>query len=399
MDSIRNRMMILIFCSLLLSGNSGLCAQETIFSSYEKNFIRASLAAKNEVLKDAEMDDSSGEFIGALYDLALGFVLANGAVLQNDPDMIALVSAAVKGSSGAGNTASVAKLWTLFQVFHDPYSRIEILEALAVLGKGNAEFIESINEFVMEQNNYYRRYSNLSAGMDYSVLRAGIDTLGALGDDSSFPVLFSAMTAGYPQVVTGNILQALESIDGDFKEYLIEIIHKSSFAEKTAAFRIGAYNDKLQPTEVGELAQATLEISLENSGPTELSLRYDAIAVLTKLKWSPAAPLAIKNYYQVQTDYSGGAVQKERLLEAIACLGVMSSTDAAQALALQLGYANSRTEKTGVYDEAVILAIINALGELADKAAFDNLLYVGYLNYPASIQTAAREALNRLKWQ
>ena len=76
----------------------------------------------------------------------------------------------------------------------------------------------------------------------------------------------------------------------------------------------------------------------------------------------------------------------------------MSSSEAAQVLALQLGFINSRTEKTGLYDEAIILAIINSLGELADKSAFDNLLYIGYLNYPDKIQSAAREALARLKW-
>ena len=58
----------------------------------------------------------------------------------------------------------------------------------------------------------------------------------------------------------------------------------------------------------------------------------------------------------------------------------------------------SQTEKTGEYDEETVLALINSLGELADKAAFDNLLYIGFLNYPDKIQAAAREALNRLKW-
>jgi hypothetical protein len=76
----------------------------------------------------------------------------------------------------------------------------------------------------------------------------------------------------------------------------------------------------------------------------------------------------------------------------------METTEAAQALALQLGYLNSRTEMSGEYDEAIVLALINALGELKDKSAFDYLLYVGYLNYPDKILAAAREALNRLRW-
>jgi len=130
----------------------------------------------------------------------------------------------------------------------------------------------------------------------------------------------------------------------------------------------------------------------------EAALRYDAVTVLTRLQWTPASSLAIRNFYQVQKDYTNGVVPKERLLEAIACLGVMGSSEAAQALALQLGYFNSRCESTGDYDEAVVLALITALGELGDKSAFDYLLYISYLNYPDKIQAAAREALNQLKW-
>jgi HEAT repeat protein len=108
--------------------------------------------------------------------------------------------------------------------------------------------------------------------------------------------------------------------------------------------------------------------------------------------------LGVRNFYRVQTDYAGGAAPREKFLEAIECLGAMGTSEAAQALALQLGFFNFQTEKNGDYDEAVILALINALGELGDKAAFDYLLYVGYLNYPDRIQASAREALNRLRW-
>jgi hypothetical protein len=46
----------------------------------------------------------------------------------------------------------------------------------------------------------------------------------------------------------------------------------------------------------------------------------------------------------------------------------------------------------------VLLAVIESLGALGDKAAFDNLLYVTYLPYPETITTAARTALAGLKW-
>lgn len=394
MNKTKSAVFIIFFLCIALFLNLAVVAQESILSSYERNFIRSSLAAKPGVLSDAAMDEKSGEFIGALYDMAIDFALANGEALRDDPDMIALVAAAARGAASAGKAVSVMKLWALFQVYSDSYSRVEILDALAVLGKGDQDLIKNLNKFLSNSNNSFRA----GISQDYPVLKACISTLGILGDSSSFPVLFSAMTAGYQQAIIQESLKAMESIHGDYKDFLVDVIRNNPFPEKAAAFRIGAYNEKLSAPEKGELAEAALEISLENSGPAELSLRYDAITVLTRLKWTPASALATRNYYKVQTDYSGGFVPKERLLEAIACLGVMSSAEAAHALALHLGYFNSSAEKSGEYDEVIVLALISALGELADKAAFDNLLYIGYLNYPDKIQAAAREALNRLKW-
>ena len=45
-----------------------------------------------------------------------------------------------------------------------------------------------------------------------------------------------------------------------------------------------------------------------------------------------------------------------------------------------------------------MLALIQALGDLGDKTAFDYLLYVGYLEYPESVKKASRDALARLQW-
>ena len=387
---------LILFFGLVLPYT--VAAQESILSSYERNFIRASLAAKAGVLKDAATDEKAGEFIGALYESAFRFALANGEALREDPDMIALVATAARGAANGGNRESVDKLWALFGIYKDSYSRVEILGALAVLGKGNTIVISNINQFLDERNKEFRT----GVSQDFPVLGACIAALGSLGDESSFPVLFSAMTAGYPQAVTQETLKALQSIQGNYKSYLIDVIRNNPFPEKAAAFRIGAYNEKLTLSERGELAQTALEVSLDaslnNNDSAAAALRYDAITVLTRLKWTSASSLAVRNFYRVQTDNSAGSAPRERLLEAIVCLGVMGSSEAAQALTLQLGFYNSRTEKTGEYDEAIMLAIINALGELGDKSAFDSLLYISYLNYPDKIQAAAREALNRLKW-
>jgi hypothetical protein len=152
------------------------------------------------------------------------------------------------------------------------------------------------------------------------------------------------------------------------------------------------------------LAEIALEVSLGLSpgnaeGEAAVSaLRYSAAAVLTELQWTMASPLAVKHFYRVQTDVQNGAAPRERLVEAVNCLGAMGSSDAAQALALHLGLLNSQAEQGGAFDEAVTLAVVQALGVIGDKAAFDQLLYISYISYPEHIQAAAKEALAHLKW-
>jgi hypothetical protein len=377
-----------------------LSGQETILDSYERNFIRASLSAKAAVLQDAATDDRSVEFIGQLYAIALNFALRNAEILRDDPDMTALTVLASRGAGISGHKASVDTLWNVFSAYPNSLTRVEILGALTVLGKDNVQVTENLNQFLAAQNDRYR--SGISP--DYPTLSACISALAVLGNDTSFPVLFSAMIMGYPGTIVRETVQALGAVSGDYKQFLIDVIRKSPPAEKLAAFNAGMGAERFGPGEQGQLAETALETALDfapGNGGDEAAvsaLRYQAVVALTRLQWITAGPLAIKHFYRVQTDVQNGAAPRERLVEAINCLGAMASSEAAQALALQLGLLNSQTEQSGVFDEAVTLAVVQALGAIGDKSAFDYLLYISYLSYPEHIQAAARDALAHLKW-
>jgi hypothetical protein len=403
LDFLPSRLVLAVL--LLFSGSlcpAGLFPQESILASYERSFVRASLSNKAGILRDAVIDDRSAEFIGPLYEFALQFILNNGELLRDDPDMIALVDIAVRGAGTVSYKPSAGTLWKIFSIYRDTHSRVEILRALAVVGKGNTQIVENLNQFVVDQNSYFR------SGMlpDYPALQACVAALSVIGNDSSFPALFSAMGVSYPEPLASEIITAAESIEGNYSSFLIEAIRKNPPAEKLTAFRAGIRNSGFSPAEKGELAEAALEVSLdlfpgssEADGMTAASaLRYESALVLTDLKWTRASPLAIRNFYRVQTDFGSNAALKEKLLEAIACLGAMGNSESAQVLALQLGYINSQAERGGAYDEDLILAFIQALGAIGDKAAFDHLHNIGYLDYPERIQAAARESLNRLRW-
>ena len=371
---------------------------ESVTLSYQRNFVRSGIDVKLDILREAEASAIQG--LGPLYELALEFVLQNAELLRDDQALIDLATEAARGVGSTTHTRAVSPLWRVFMAFRDSRTRVAVLGSLAVLGKGDGQLVENLNQNLANQNNVYK------AGIapDEETLSACIAALAALGDGSSFPVLFSAMIAGYPQRIAGQAAEALKSIRGDYKKYLIDVMRKNPPAEKLLAFKAGTANDDFNEAARGELAEAAVEITL-GLHPTDSQeleavqeLRYEAILELTAQRWTRATALAIKHFYRVQTDYGQGLAPKDRFIEAIACLGSLASGESAQALSLQLGLLNAEMEQKRNFDADILFAVIDALGSIGDKVAFDYLLYIGYLPYPDDVKAAARDALNRLKW-
>jgi HEAT repeat protein len=391
----------LFICGLLaVFLGQGLGGQESILNSYQRNFMRGSLSTKADILRDAATDDRAPEFIGQFYDYVLNFALRNADILRDDPDLITITVIAVRGAGSSAYKASIDTLWKIFSAFRDPQTRSNTLETLAVLGKGNIEVVENLNQYLANQNNLYRSGMHL----DFVTLSACINALANLGDSSSFPVLFSALAAGYPDNISREISGALERINGDYAGFLLSVIQKNPVQEKLTALRAGLASGKISFPERGDLAISALETTIDipttnsDKGIAVSALKSLAAKTLADLKLTRATPVMVRYFYQVQEDYQVKLAPKDRLIEATLWLGDIGSSEAAQALALQLGFCNSQTERTGEYDEETVLALVTALGNTGDKIAFDYLLYVGYLAYPENIQSAARDSLGRLKW-
>ncbi|MDR2247261.1 MAG: HEAT repeat domain-containing protein [Treponema sp.] len=374
-------------------------AQEPILASYKRNFLRAGLADKDRILRDAATDEKAPEFIGELYEFALNFILQNMDILQKDTDFTALTLTVIRGLGASGRREAMDNLGQAFFRFQDTLIRVEAVNALAVLGKGNARVVENLNQYLADQNSHFLS----GVPSEYPVLSACITALGIIGDDSSYPALFSTVIAGYPEAVTREAASALQAVPGNLRQYLIGIIRRNPPVEKLAAFNLLSNTRKLTDPERADAAVVALEIGLDlfadnKEEAAAANMRYAAIRTLGDLRWTRATSLVIKHFYRVQQDYSNGTASREQVVEAIACLGDMGSSEAAQVLALHLGFLNSRMERSGECDDAVTLSVIQALGVIGDKIAFDYLLYISYLPYPEGIKDAAKDALNRLKW-
>jgi len=294
------------------------------------------------------------------------------------------------------NINDAASLWRLFLDNSDSKTGADILIKLGSVGKGNKTIIDNINNYLMGKNLLFHSGENV----DYTIISVCISALMELGDNSSYPALFSVLYAGYPEVIINEAQGALELIPGNLQQFLVNIIAHNPPEEKFAAFTMGMNSDRLTVSQRGQLAELALEQGLASTDDNIdlTAMRYSAVLLLTRLRWTRANALAIRHYYRVQSDYLLSPAQKERFIEAITCLGAVGNSDAALVLGLQLGLINARTESTGTYDPEITMAIVQALGRIGYNAAFDNLLNVSNLSYPEEIQAAAREAVARLKW-
>ena len=393
-----------LFTGFFLLGSvffpSELWCQDSILNAYQQNFIRCSLDAKPGILLDAATDEQAAGFIGPLYDYALYFVLYNAELLGEDPDMIYLAIIAARGVGVVDYRYSTDTLLKVFQKYRDSAVRVEIINSLAAVGKGNSLVYETLNQYLLEQNKL--RFSSLS--IDYPVISACIAALAGFGDSSSYLPIFGAMTADYSSSITREAAAALDTLPGNFWQFLMDLVLNNPPPEKLAAFMAGANNQRFTPVEQGQLAYNAMTLGLDYQAvsieETNIlsSLRYLAAIELTRLQWTQASHLAIQHFYRVQSDFQRGYATKERYLESIQCLGAMGTSEAAINAALQLGLINSQTEYSGAYDTDIILALIRVLGTIGEKSAFDPLMAIDYLPYSYEIKAAAREAVDRPRW-
>ena len=359
-------------------------------TSTEEN-IDTVIETRFEIIADTSVDESIDTVIEIRFE-----IIADTSVDESiDTDIdISIIDEydflQLTAFSGADD------LWKFFQENPDSEIAADILITLGIVGKGNRNIIDNLNNYLIGRNLAFKS----GAAVDYSLISACILAIMELGSSSSYQALFSAFCAGYPEVIASEAYGAMEIIPGNLHQFLLNALWNNPPDEKFAAFRAGINSERLGVSERGQIAELALDQALssqENNFDLNM-MRYAAVLTLTELRWTRANPLAIRHYYRVQADYNRGVVSKDRLLEAIFCLGAVGNSQAALVLGLQLGLINDRTESTGSFDAEITHAIVQALGLIGDNAAFDQLLYVSNLSYPVYIQDAAMEAIDNLRW-
>ena len=396
MKKVRRLVVFLLFFPL----TSGLWAQDTqdLLRSFTRNFAIASLDVKMQIIQDAGNSGYSG--MGPLYRQAIDFVLNNFTLIDTDQRFRQLAILALDQMEASGYTEGRYSVLKLFDIEQETGVRISCLNALGTLAQGDEEIIEYLNVWLNQQNTVFQS----GKVPDIYVILAAVRALAQLGDQSSFPVLFSTMTIGYTDDITRSAREGLFRLGGELKDNMIAILKGSDLEEKKLALQMSMESDRLDDNAKAEIAQFAMDVGLHTAAADNPSrqiareIRYLAAVALTERKWSSATDLAIEHFDTVLLEYDRGLTDKRRVVEAVDCLGAMRTHEAAVRLTQYLVLLNAYTERKQEFDNIIVLAVVRNLGILGDKSAFDDLLYAQYLSYSSEIKKAARNALDNLRW-
>ena len=370
-------------------------SDSAIVFSYQRNFARAGLSTKLELLSGAAKIPSIN--MTPLYKDALDFVISSHSLFGEDKQIVDMAVLAMKSAATGGDSSILESVFEVFNLFTNVSIKVAAIEAIAALSGPESEGLKFLAGWFDSALND----SASGSAVNTEIMCAALNAFASIGSADAFPLVFRAATAGLSPAVTAAAEKALLSFDDGFAENIKAIVSEGDPAKTQAAFAFVRKKASLSSIELGEIAEAVFASMLDLDGSGNLDAQpvlLSAMETLTELKWGQASQAVLQYFYRIQSEYPNDNSSAEKLIPVINCLGAMGTSEAAQALSIFLGLLNSETEQSKTCNVDLMLSIINALGDLGDKAAFDYLLYVDYLEYPEAVKKASRDALARLKW-
>lgn len=365
-------------------------------------FLKGSLAEKTKVVREATVTE--GKWI---TQNALKFINENKNILINDRDFEGFTVATVLSIQNeyVTNLTEEEKnilINQLSQFFVDfDYSdtvQISILSKVSAL-----KDCFSIQPFVNVINEYISDLKNKSSKTN--VINVVLDSLNQIGDNNSFKILYNCLfekqlSQYYPQIES----VVVNLIPISMNEVL-QLVYCKNFVHIEKIFTLINKNDKISQKSLSEIAENVLNESillLENSTNDNedaiTKIQMDCVKILESNNWTKASKSLINYFGCVKELYNSSKISEVDFISVIKALESIAPLDAIKPLTNYLVELNSRVEQNQEYSEQIALAVVNTLGAIGDKAAFDSLLSVTYLTYPESVLAAARNALAKLKW-
>ena len=372
---------VLLLIGLTLSGN--VFGQE-----YKKQFIKGNIQDKTTAVREA-----SGQEGIWLSQKAIDFVLEYNEITGTDRDMDGLAVAAVlslpndyvSGLSESEKNQVMSKFIELFEKFSRS-NTVQIAvqsKVLALKDNMNTDaFTDVLNKFLQSS-------SVLSS--DSSLLKSVINSLGFIGNNISFSILYNNLNDKRYSAYYSEIEQTIQKLIPVSMNEVLQIVHSKDSANTQRIFNI-VKQASITTNNLCEIAENVL-----NDSPL-ISIKFEALEILNKNKWTRASNSVLSFFQTSQKDFQNQVVTENQFVTLINSLVNISPLDAVTPLIKYLGELNQQLEYNNTVNQNVVLAVINSLGAIGDKSAFDSLLAVTYLNYPETVLSAARQALAGLRW-
>lgn len=370
-------------------------------SSSKIKFLKGNISDKTTAVKEASEEDAIW-----LSNKAIEFALENHEIIGNDRELEGLAVAAiysistdyVKYATDNQKTELAEQLQNLFLDYSKSTSvQIAVLSKIIALKAylPTEKFTVLLNEYLTSVN------INVT---DAGVFKASLNTLEHIGNNDSFVILYNFLYntrySKYKTEIEKSIVALLPSAMNE----VLSLIQQSDMAQMNSLFTLITNNSNISKNSLCEISENILSKSIliiENSSKVSseyFTLPSAALKILSENKWTRASSNVISYFQLGKTLYNSGIMEEPYFLEIISSLSSVAPIDSVSMLIAYLEELNGQTERGTSVSSNTVLAVIKTLGAIGDKAAFDSLLAVTYLNYPESVLHASQEALSGLRW-
>lgn len=377
----------ILFIPMVIFANS----QDEQIMILKKTFYRGNLQDKIQVISDAaKMEENLEE----IFLSSMDFVVAYGEILKNDESMIQLAKITVENLKKVDKNKVPSFLIDLFPLYNSEIIINSILNTIANLQINDSKINILLKDYGL----------SLLENPQEKAMGLLVSTMEQIDDSTFFPVLFKyAASSNIPESVRNQSESVISGFVERYKTDMVSIIENGSLSEKHLALKIVLNNEKNSDFLRAEIAEKALQVSIINIGDTNqkkelIDFQLSAIRELRRVGWTRSTDLVVRFFNFARSEYENESLAEDDYIEIISCVEELATSKASSILSDYLAYFNSQTEQGISCSESVVLAVINALGNLGNKTAFDNLLYVGYLSYSEEIIEASRVALAGLKF-
>ena len=365
-------------------------------------FIKGNLQDKTAAVREAGSADA--EWVS---NQAVNFCLENKELLGNDRELDGLAVAAILSYSPENvkkqTDAQKQKLTENFISLFTEFNKSSTVQ-IAVISRITAlkDSVPTVS-FTALLNSYLKTTDIKTA--DNGVFKACVSALEVIGNEESFKILYGFLNDAAYAVYKKEIEKTTVALIPNAMDEVIGLIKGSDMKKIASVFELVEKNTEISKKNLCEIAENVISESIlliDNSSMASaenIKLQLAALTILSENSWTRASGAALSYFQLSKKLYEKRNMNEEQFKTVILSLRTIAPLDAVAPLISYLEELNSRTENGNKVASEIALAVINTLGAIGDKSAFDSLLAVTYLNYEESVLTAAREALSGLRWQ